>query len=434
MYDPDLPAAVGFSVADAPDLTATPPELRELEGVERSGSSSSGVGSGGSAGSGGSSKADLRAGGSSGTSSCGGSGGSGGGMSYGAAQPPPQPPPPPEPLVFRGGQPPLRSGCSGLILSPLTDGGQDQLPAAAVAALARVALGQDRFSTLELQGTAGRLLLPPPTPPNDYANVVPGGNGVGAGGSVKAVKSVDGGGGKSVWGGRSVAGGSAGGEAASWVPARVQALPSALRPAPHTSHSRRPPRQPPPPPPPRPAAPTLSTPGVNSPTHSALSAAVTPPQPPPAGHSNAADDAGLRSIPIFEIGPDFALLPGQYTKLRVFEKRYQLLFKTLIETGGCFAFPIERELGITASVRKCVDGMGRGGEKEGTRNRTVWGGVWGVVGGVDKAVCKCVNGAGRGGREEQAVCTCDQCWAGHTRFITRQSPLCNPPGALACSR
>jgi hypothetical protein len=47
---------------------------------------------------------------------------------------------------------------------------------------------------------------------------------------------------------------------------------------------------------------------------------------------------------------------GQLTQIRVFEKRYQLLMKALVEGGGgCFGFPIDRETGITAVVRRCGD-------------------------------------------------------------------------------
>jgi Lon protease-like protein len=46
------------------------------------------------------------------------------------------------------------------------------------------------------------------------------------------------------------------------------------------------------------------------------------------------------------------MLSGQTAQIRIFEKRYQLLVKHLVEHGGCFGFPIDKDVGVTAVVRR----------------------------------------------------------------------------------
>lgn len=46
--------------------------------------------------------------------------------------------------------------------------------------------------------------------------------------------------------------------------------------------------------------------------------------------------------------------PGQVTQLRIFEKRYQLLMRHLLDRGGCFGFPVASDMGITAVVKRSV--------------------------------------------------------------------------------
>lgn len=100
----------------------------------------------------------------------------------------------------------------------------------------------------------------------------------------------------------------------------------------------------------------------------------------------------IKGLPLFEIGRDFLLFPGQVTQMRIFEKRYQFLMRQLIETDGILGFPIggSKERGITAVVQSyllngaefyvAVEGLGRY-ESESNAN----GGGGGGGGGGKKA-------------------------------------------------
>ncbi|GAX82803.1 hypothetical protein CEUSTIGMA_g10229.t1 [Chlamydomonas eustigma] len=251
------------------------------------------------------------------------------------------------PLVFHGTQ--LHSnGCVGVVLMPAEeDGAGSRLPPAVVATMARAMLGQDRFSVLDVQEDALRFFQPRHTAPGLFLE------------NPKQLKT----------------------EAKSWIPTSGLNISTSQQTS--TSQAWRQPHTPS-------QLNERMEAGSSDYDRSSSSSSSSSGQTSSSTNSDAAafSAQSLKALPMFELGKDFVLLPGQVTQLRVFEKRYQLLMKHVLQRGGCFGFPIDKDLGITAVVQQyllnegefyvVVEGGHRFSYRKGVRGCFVLPGTFGL--------------------------------------------------------